>query len=259
VRGPEAETGRRQVAGASSARKLLHVLLCFTPERPLWTVAELCAELELSQPTVYRFVALLRETGLLEASGDNHYRVGEQVVSLARAAERAGASLEEVAMPVMRRIRDRVDETVLVARRNRTYAYCVDRVESRKPVRLQFDKGQPMSLHRGSLARVLLAAMPADERRAYVDGLPADDARSALLSADSLDDVLAQGWTQSFEEVDDGIWGVAAGVVVNKQVVASLGVAAPLYRLDARQRGEIIDAVRDGATSISAALQSEDD
>lgn len=244
-----------RVPGASSARKLLNALLCFSPDKPVWTVAELAARLDSSISTMYRYVALLREVGLLDSTGDNAYRVTDRALVLAQAAEMAGPRLERVALPVMTAIRDAVDETVLIARRTRTHAYCVDRVESRQPVRLQFDRGQPMSLHRGSMARVLLAGMPASERVAYLAAeLPEADGRSPLLTEAALAEVAAAGWTQSFEEIDQGIWGAAAAITVHGQVYAALGVAAPLYRLDESMTERIIAEVRSGAERISAEL-----
>ena len=244
------------MSGAESARKMLNVLFCFTAEKPLWTVADLCRELDVSTSTMYRHVALLREVGLLDAASDNTYRISTRIMTLAAAAEQAGASLESVALPVMTRIRDLTGETVLISRRNRTFVYCVDRVESEKPVRLQFDRGQPMSLHAGSMARVLLANMPAAERDAYLNTIRSElsEQSAAVLSPESLEVVRIAGYTQSFEEIDEGIWGTAAAITVQGQTVAAIGVAAPIYRLDARMREITVGAVRAGAEEISRAL-----
>lgn len=247
-----------RVPGAESARKMLSVLLCFSPDRPRWSVPDLCKELSVSPSTMYRYVALLREVGFLDTAGDNLYRVSGRVLTLAAAAEQGRSSLESVSLPIMRRIRDISGETVLIARRNKTYVYCVDRVESEKPVRLQFDRGQPMSLHKGSLARVLLSHMAPEEREAYLElvrpGL--NDKSQALLTPESLDAVKKDGYTQSFEELDEGIWGTAAVIKHFGQAFAAIGVAAPLYRLDARMRELTIAAVREGAAEISELLSS---
>lgn len=251
-------TREGKVAGAASARKIIAALLCFTVEKPQWTVSELSAELSVALPTMYRYVALLRETGLLEPSGTHAYRLSERVVGLAHAARKAGPDLAGVAMPVLESIRDSVNETVLIAKRSGHHIYCVERVESRQPVRLQFERGQPMALHLGSMARVLLAGMPADERRRYLDatlsGKPEDE--RGLLSEVKLHEVASLGYTQSFEEVDEGIWGTAAAIQVDGKTAASIGVAAPLYRLDGQLRDRIITEVRAGAAEISRRLSN---
>lgn len=245
-----------RVKGASSSRKLLQLLLCFSEERPRWTVAELADELELTTTTAYRYVALLREVGLLDAADANRYRVTDLVQTLARANAAAQVSLEQASLPVMRELRDAFDETVLVARRGGDAAYCVDRVESRRPVRMQFDRGQAMTLHAGALARVLLANAPTTERERYVAGVIDDVApeRAALLSPAALDEVALAGWTQSFEEIDEGIWGCAAAIRVRGVTVAALGTAAPVYRTSEEDRARITDLVRRGAQQITDAL-----
>lgn len=250
--------GEHRVTGAESSRKLLSTLLCFTETRPTWTVAELAKEMELSVTSTYRYVGLLREVGLLDGAANNAYRVTDLVLGLGRACEAARAPLAEIALPIMTEVRDQIDETVLVARRGGAFAYCVDRVESRRPVRLQFDQGQAMSLHAGSMARVLLAAMNRTERAGYLGPvlptLPA--ASAALLSDDALDRTHADGWTESFEEIDEGIWGTAAAIVSNGSVIASIGTAAPIFRSDQGRRDTMIRLMREAAADISSAVDS---
>ena len=245
-----------RVTGASSSRKLLHTLLCFTEENPTWTVADLAAELRLSTTSTYRYVGLLREVGLLDHGPMNTYRVTDRVFGLGRACEAAQVPLAEVALPVMTRLRDAIGETVLIARRGGTSAYCVERVESQRPVRLQFDRGQAMDLHSGSLSRILLSAMPAAERRRYVDGvraqLPAE--RLRMLTDAALDETASRGWTESFDEVDEGIWGCASAIRLGEGLVAAIGTAAPVFRAEGPRRAEIIDLVRDAGREITQAL-----
>jgi DNA-binding IclR family transcriptional regulator len=257
IRHKSAEAIDHKVPGASSARKMLGVLLCFSPEKPHWTVPELGDRLDASISTTYRFVALLREVGLLQPAGENAYRLSERVVVLARAAQQGRSSLEEISLDVMTRIRDATDETVLIARRQHDHAYCVERVESRQPVRLQFDRGQPMALHRGAMSRVLLANAPRSERDHYLAAITnsLSERSAALLTPEKLDEVARSGYTQSFEEIDLGIWGAAAAITVDDHTVAALGVAGPIYRLDEAKRERIIKRVCDGAREISEKLR----
>lgn len=240
------------IPGASSARKVLDVLFCFTADRPIWTAPELAAQIEVSVASVYRYLALLRDVGILYDDGNGAYRVSMRVQAFSAAAEAGRSTLEAIALPVMTRIRDEVDETVLLSRRGGMHAFSIERVESRQPVRMQFDIGQAMLLHRGSMPRVLLAALSSAERERYLAGVFPDGDRPEELTDQALDEVAVTGYTQSFGEIDDGIWGVSAAVKVAGATAAALGVAAPMYRLDARQRERIIAAVRDGAEEISA-------
>ncbi|MFJ6654326.1 IclR family transcriptional regulator [Microbacterium sp. NPDC091313] len=243
-----------RVAGAESGRRLLSVLLRFTADKPLWTVQELASDLQMSSSMVYRYIALLREVGLVDLAGGSEYRVTDRAVALAGAAKAAGAPLAETAGPVLLRLRDEIDETVLVARRGGWRVFTVDRAESQKPVRLQFEPGQAMTLHTGSLARVLLAAMPPAERQAYVASLDPSVRSNEHLTPEALDAVARDGWTESFEEIDEGIWGVAAPIRINGETVGALGCAAPIYRNDALKRARIRDLVIAGAAQVSKDL-----
>lgn len=245
---------RGRVPGVESGRRLLSILLSFSELRPTWTVADLSVRLGMSTSMVYRYIALLREVGLVDAAEDSHYRITDRAISLAAAAAAVRAPIAAVARPIIAQIRDQIGEAVLVARRSGDRVFTVERAESNRPVRLQFEHGQAMSLHVGSMSRVLLAALPRGERDAYVAHLPADVRSLPQLQPGALDDVTRQGFAESFEEVDDGIWGVAAPLLAGGEVVGALGCAAPLYRTPASQRRTIREAIREGAREISAQL-----
>lgn len=243
-----------RVAGAESPRRLLRVLLSFTEQKPLWTVPDLASKLELSHSMVYRYIGLLREVGLVDVAGDSRYRLTDRTTALSDAANAARTPIGEVALPVLMRLRDAIDETVLVSRRDGWSVYAVQRVESRQPVRLQFDRGQAMALHRGSMSRILLAGLSTQAREQYRSTLDDETRTSDLLSDEALDRVAAEGVTESFEEIDEGIWGVAASVTLAGEIVGSLGCAAPIYRSDAQRRQRIHDGVVAAAAELSALL-----
>ncbi len=257
----ETEAARRiegRTPGAESGRKLLGALLAFSETDPVWSVADLANHVGVPTSTMYRYVALLREMGLVDGAGVGHYRLTDRVVGLARAVEMSRTSLIEVARPHMVDLRDAIDETVILVRRGGTYAYCVDRVESTHPVRLQFDPGQAMPIHAGSASRVLLAAMPHNEREnllAEVRPGLAPQLATRLTDA-ALTQVAKAGWTESFEEVDEGIWGCAAAISDTSGVIASLGTAGPIFRLNEDRRRMIIERMRDSARQITRQLNA---
>lgn len=235
----------------------MRVLLSFTESRPLWTVAELASELGLTQSAVYRYIGLLREVGLVEPARGNRYALTERTLAMAAAANAARVPLGVIAVPILNRLRDTIDETVFVARRIGWQAFTVARAESRKPVRLQFEYGQGMNLHFGSMARILLSAMPVKERELYLDTLTTAERSSALLTPEALDQLARDRSTESFEEIEDGIWGTAAAIADRDgQVVGSVGCAAPIYRTNADRRRNIREVINSGAADISAALQA---
>lgn len=246
--------GRNRVPGTESGRRLLAVLLSFTESRPLWTAADLSQELGMGASMVYRYIALLREVGLLDAAEGSQYRITDLASSLAAASSAVRAPIAAASASVISQIRDEFGETVLVSRRSGWRVYTVERAESNRPVRLQFEHGQAMSLHGGSMSRVLLAALPRSERDSYLAQLPDDVRAMPQLQHDALDEIVSQGYAESFEEIDEGIWGVAAPLYSGETVVGAIGCAAPLYRTAEDQRTKIRGVVQAGAKEISAKL-----
>lgn len=239
-------------SGAESSRKVLGLLLAFDERRPTRTTAELAEAIGAPLSSTYRYLSVLRDSGLVEdADTPGSHRLTSRVIGLARAAREARGDMEHLLRPILQRTVAACGETALLVRRAGNAAVCVDRVESDRPVRLQFSPGQPMSLHLGSAARVLLAAMPPRERARYLDTL-GTSARPP--SENELALVAEAGWTQSFEEVDEGIWGVAAAVREEGRTVAAIGVAGPLFRIDQAERDRIILLVREAAAEAGAEL-----
>lgn len=251
-------TGRRQ--DGSSGRKLLRVLLAFDAARPTWTVADLAAHVGIPLSSAYRYVTLLREEGLVEAvpGGDGLYRLGTRATAVGRAASDTDADLITAARPHLQALRDATDESAILMRRAGDAMVCLERAESRHPVRLQVELGQTMPGHIGSAGRVLLATLPAERREALLAELipTIDDERlRAGLSADSLERIAETGWAESFDEFDEGVWGCAAAVSDAAGVVAAVATAGPVYRFDEPARWAAIAAVRAAAEAISGALR----
>jgi DNA-binding IclR family transcriptional regulator len=232
----------------------MYVLLSFSEARPTWSVAELSHELELTQSAVYRYIGLLREVGLVDQAPGNRYRLSERTAALAAAANAARAPLGEIALPVVNRLRETIDETVLVARRIGWHAFTVARAESRKPVRLQFEPGQAMRLHIGSMSRILLTSMSEREQERYLATVDESERASEFLTPEARAVVRRDGVTESFEEIDEGIWGVAAAIVEKDEIVGALGCAAPIYRTDSDKRRTIRELIVAGAAEISRSL-----
>ncbi|GLY29645.1 IclR family transcriptional regulator [Kineosporia sp. NBRC 101731] len=259
VNGAVGEATPRRLGGIESGRKLVAVLWSFDSERPVWTVPELAAEHGLTASTAYRYVGVLREMGLLDAAGPvGSYQVTEKVSSLQGALDAGTSALRDVAMPIMLRVRDQIDETVLIARRGGEYAYCVDRVESRHPVRLQFQRGEAMALHLGSMARLLLSHMPPPERRRYLARIEPTltPAQAAQITEEELAKVARDGFAVSSEEIDEGIWGTAAVVrAPSGAVSAVIGTAGPVHRLPPDRRAEVTRCMVEAAQEITESLR----
>lgn len=245
-------------AGADSGRRALEVLFAFTEQRPVASVRELADTVGIPVPTAHRYVALLRDMGLVDEDTRGRYRLTMRVAALGRAA-RQGTSLAEVADPYLRELADDVEETVLLIRLVRGLPVCVHGAESTRPYRLSFEVGQNLPPLRGASARVLAGSLSPGERERYLDraleagAVPPRHGREDFLRGVEL--AVERGWDVSHEEIDEGIWAVSAAVRDDGRIVAAISLSCPEFRLDDARRRSYIDRAAATAERISRALR----
>ncbi|MDT7710467.1 MAG: hypothetical protein QOG20_6074 [Pseudonocardiales bacterium] len=244
-------------AGAESGRRALDVLFAFTEQNPVASVRDLADTLQIPAPSVHRYVALLRDMGLLEETSRGRYHLSMRVAALGRAARRA-APIVDILEPHMRALSERIGESVLLMRLVHGAPVCIHRVESPSRFRLSFEPGQLLPPLRGASVRLLLGALSPPEREEHVDralaegALPPVRGRDGFLSEVERD--VERGWAVSNEEIDEGVWAPAAAVYEGGRVVAAISAPCPAFRVDETRREEIIKLVRQVASAASDAL-----
>lgn len=233
------------------------MLLAFSRERPSASVNELAQLTGVPISSAYRYLALLREVGLVAEAGGGLYHLTPRVLALAHAA-RLVNGIESLVRPVLRSLRDHTEESALFIRRLGDYAVCADLVESAHPVRMSFAPGHPMPLYGGAGAKMLLSAMSAEERDRYFGShaFSADGERKHRL-AQELPRIKSRGWATSESEVDDGVWAAAAGVIQHQEMIGVLSVAGPAFRLNNAARERILTEVRGAAEHLSNRLSHD--
>jgi DNA-binding IclR family transcriptional regulator len=87
--GPESRASAPSASGSEGARRALAALQAFSPDRHTLTARELSTITSIPLPSMYRYIALLRDTGLLIGDDRGAYRLSPRVILLARAAEAA--------------------------------------------------------------------------------------------------------------------------------------------------------------------------
>lgn len=246
-------------AGADSGRRALDLLFAFTEQRPVLSVRELAETLVIPIPSVHRYVALLRDMGLLEESSRGRYHLSMRVAALGRAARRA-APIVDTVEPLMRALSEQIGESVLLMRLVHGAPVCIHRVETPSRFRLSFEPGQLLPALRGASVRLLLGSLDSEGRRRYLDeamesgALPPVNGREAFL--DDVERDVERGWSVSNEEIDQGVWAPAAAVYEDGRIVAAISAPCPAFRVGEARRTEIIELVRGAATAASDALGS---
>jgi DNA-binding IclR family transcriptional regulator len=242
------------VTGAEGARRVLAVLQAFSPQQHTLTARELADVTAIPLPSMYRYIALLRDTGLLVGDDHGAYHLSPRFISLARAAE-AAETLIEIADPVMRDLVRECGETVIFVRLIARVPVCVHRVESEHHLRATFEPGQPLPLLQGASGRVLLAGLPERVRREYLTPLVQADPAAATRIEEAIAKVAARGWATSEEEIDRGVWAASAAVTDGRSTVAALTVPSPLVRAPTVQQERLLGQVRAAAARLSRLIE----
>jgi DNA-binding IclR family transcriptional regulator len=215
-------------------------------------LAELTA---IPLPSMYRYIALLRDTGLLVGDERGAYHLSPRFISMARAAE-AADSLVEVADSVMRELSGECGETVIFVKLIARTPVCVHRVESEHQPRISFEPGQSLPLLRGASGRVLLAGLPERRWREFLAPVAKSDPAQAARLADAIAKVAVRGWATSEEEIDPGVWAASAAVLDRRATVGALTVPSRLARAPSSHQERLLGQVRAAASRLSRLIDS---
>ena len=158
--------------------------------------------------------------------------------------------LRELALPIMRRMRDGVDETVILGVRRGARRVNIDYVESTQSIRRVTQHGHEAPLHVGAAGRALLCGMTLDEIGDYFAGVASGGGRHAKLFdvekfIAELAEVRSQGYAYVSSELSLDSWAVSAPVRDHTgEVVASLTISAPSDRFTPGLEAACIGNVR---------------
>ena len=223
-------------------------------ETPELTVDNLLEAHDISVPSAYRYIALLRELNLIEEHRKGEFVLSPQVIRLGRAAE-GSLDVRGRVQPILEGLRDQTGESALYLRRSNDSAVCVAIAESDHPIGLSFQPGSLMPLHGGAAAKLLLADYSKSKRNSYLDRLtPQLSSETRARLEDDLDRIRETGHAESRSEVDAGVWATAGAVRIHGNLMGAITVAAPDYRLSDEVRTEISNAVTRSARELERAL-----
>jgi DNA-binding IclR family transcriptional regulator len=252
-----AESGRN-----ATADRAMDLLLLFSDQRYVLSAADVARELGLSRSTTYRYLQSLRSYGFLEEDEERGgFRLGPTVFELARVA-RKGLGLSEIALPVMRELAHRLDETVVLTRRVGRQVVTIERVESGSPLRLSYERGHVLPIHAGASARVLVAFASDAEIDEILASTTLDRFTDRTITdpddfRKELRKTRDRGYAVSRGEVDIGVIGVAAPILdAGGRPVAGLTAVTLEVRVGRERLRVMVEAVRKAAEEIGARLQS---
>lgn len=192
-------------------------------ERAPMGASELARHLGLAVPTTHRLAAAMVEHGLLRRDADGRHRTGWRFTS---------STLATTAGPLVEGLCRETGETAQVWVRRGEQRLCLISAESEAELRASLPVGSVLPLSAGgSAAHVLTGTAPQDTARPE------------------------HRWFESVSQRTPGLCSVSAAVRLRGEVIAAVGVSAPVSRVHRDGPGaEFGSAVVATAEHIEAAL-----
>lgn len=236
------------------------ILECFSRTTPEMSLPQIAARLKLPKATAFRILTNLVHHGLLEHNAPaNLYTLGFGTL---RIADTLLQSLEirTCARPLMRSIREAVNESVVLSVRDADDRYNIDSVESTHAIGQTQQIGVPIPLYAGAASRVLLAAMPDDAIASYLARVKRSAfSTSTMTDAGRLWEEIAhirrRGFAISSGEFTAGGYAVACAIVdATGTALGALHVSIPKARFtkDLEQRCAV--RLAEGVRAVGDAL-----
>jgi DNA-binding IclR family transcriptional regulator len=221
-------------------------------------VTEIAGELNVHKSTAFRLVTTLESHRLVEQTTDRgRYRLGVGVLRLAGATT-ARLDLVQEARPVCRQLAADTGETVNIAVLSEHSALYLDQVAGSSALQPHNWVGQHIPLHATSNGKVLLSDLDDQQLSDLLGSMPRYTALTITRRArlrEELADVRERGYAVAVDELEEGLTAVAAPIRnAHGDVVASMSVSGPTFRLSDDRVDEVVPLLVEAAAEVSHRL-----
>lgn len=243
---------------AKNLVKAFALLQAMVDEGQVLTLAELSRLGNVPKPTARRLLSGLAEYGMVREGVGGTYSLGPQCLVLG-SAFLDGLDLRRESQTVLTALMHKTGETCHLGIKDGDRVVYIEKVESSQAVQLRSGVGFTAPLHTTALGKVLLAYSEAAEiERLTGSELKKRTANTIVdpgLLKVELEEVRKRGHATDDAENEEGIRCVAAPVFDHrKEVIASISVSGPKYRIPDSKLEEMGVAVREAAASLSERL-----
>jgi IclR family transcriptional regulator, acetate operon repressor len=220
-------------------------------------VSEIARELGIHKSTAYRLLATLERRGLVEQHDQTQqYRLGFALVAMAGSV-RSSLDLVRAARPACDRLARTCHETVNLAVLEGPEVVNIEHVNhSGRRVSVDW-LGSHTALHCTSSGKVFLAYADPELRAELLGDAPLERFTPATVTEPDtlqreLERARARGFATTSGEIEEGLNAVAAPVrAPDGEVVASISVSGPSYRLTTERLDELAPRVVAAADDVS--------
>ena len=247
---------------AEITSRVLRLLQLFSPARPLWTVEQVAAALDVSTSSAYRYVQDLLATGFLDQV-QGGYMLGPALIELDYLI-RQHDPLIQAAAPRMRALLEQTTQqgVVILCRRFRDRVMCIHQEPGAEPhPTVGYERGVGMPLFVGATSRVILAnEAPRIQRRIYLEN--EEDIRARGMVPDwkaflaQAATIRRQGYTESESEVTPNLRGIAAPIFQGTRLACAISLVVDVAVRPtevAQWRDRVVAAAQDLSRALAQA------
>ena len=228
-------------------------------EQPRMGVTDLARKLGLTKSITFRLLHTLEARGFVSRDADQPiYSLGYRIGVL---GERAGQqnTLLAAAKPALERLRDETSENINLVVREGAQVLVLATLAGRHAMRIFALAGRYGPLHAGGGSLLMLAWAPSAVQEEVLaqrlEPFTADTITDPALLRQRIDQIRAQGYNISINDLDEGAFSIAAPIRnVSGAVIAALSVAGAMARLDDDRQQQFLTLVREAADEISGKL-----
>jgi DNA-binding IclR family transcriptional regulator len=222
-------------------------------------LSNISRELGLSKSTIHSLITTLEKLGYVyqdQVSGK--YALGLKLFELGQVVH-ANMDLRTIAMPHLRSLAEKYQETAHLAVLSKGEVVYIDKVDSPRSIRIISQVGGRNPAHCTGVGKVLLAGLQGEEQVRMISGKLRRFTPNTITDPDKLELHLEQvrlnGYAQDQEEIEIGLSCVAAPIKNHRgAVIAAISVSGPTNRIATGSINNLTADVVDTARLISGQL-----
>jgi len=243
----------------NTLEKCVRILTLFSETKPTATVSYIAKQLGLPTSTIYRYIAMLKQSGLIEQTGKaGMYCLGTKILELAHNVPKK--SLQETSLPIMGQLSRETGETVTLTGLREHDGICLEKADGHHAFRVSYERGTTFPLHAGASGKVLLAYLDPQKQDQIIRKLKYDKFSETTITEPKrlkaeIAAIKKQGFALSNGEIIRGTYGIAAPIFsLSRNVIAALSISAPNHRLEEKQRKQMAHLIVAAAGKITDEL-----
>jgi IclR family transcriptional regulator, pca regulon regulatory protein len=220
----------------NSLAKGLKLLMCFTKDRPVWSLTEMARANGMNLPTARRYLHTFTKLGfMVKDDSAKTFQLTSKVMQLGGWVF-GSMGIRDRLMPHMKSIRDEMDVTSHCAVLEGKHIIALERILSSDVVNIDLSAGSRLPIHATSLGKAIVAFMDHREQKKIADLLEFKPLTPHTITGvssflEELKITRSRGYAVADQELNIGLKTLAIPIFNTKgQVEASFGVSYPWSR-----------------------------